>query len=201
MRARTFLGFALAFLFVAGLGLRPAAAADATAFMTGIGNRVLNILNDKDGSSELHKRQFRELAEQSFDIPKIAQFTLGRYWRTATDDEKARFLQAFKAYMVDVYWTRFNSYAGEVFQATKSQDQGNGTILVTTEIQRPDSGKPPVKVLWSLVPFGESFKIRDASLEGVSQALTYRDEFSSIIERSGGKVSDLIDQLNNRTRR
>jgi phospholipid transport system substrate-binding protein len=181
------------------VGLRPANAADATDFMTGIGNRVLNILNDKDGSNDRHKEQFLQLAEQSFDIPKIAQFTLGRYWRSATDEQKARFVAAFKTYMVQVYWTRFNSYAGEVFQATKAQDQGNGTILVTTEIER-SGGQRPVRVLWSLVPAGETFKIRDASLEGISQALTYRDEFSSIIERSGGSVAALIDQLNSRAK-
>jgi phospholipid transport system substrate-binding protein len=45
-----------------------------------------------------------------------------------------------------------------------------------------------------------NFKIRDASLEGVSQALTYRDEFASIIERNGGKVSALIAQLNERAK-
>ena len=201
MRAsRVFVHLALAVLFAAAVGARAAAAADATDYMTGIGNRVLNILNDKEGSNDRHKEQFLQLAEQSFDIPKIAQFTLGRYWRTATDAEKAQFLETFKNYMVDVYWTRFKSYAGEVFRATKSQDQGNGTILVTTEIERTESGQPPVKVLWSLVPMGDTFRIRDASLEGVSQALTYRDEFSSIIERNGGKVSALISQLNERAK-
>ncbi len=42
------------------------------------------------------------------------------------------------------------------------------------------------------------FKIRDASLEGVSQALTYRDEFASFIERNGGQVTSLIQNLNQR---
>lgn len=202
MRARrVFFRFTLVLLLAVLPSFASAAAADANAFMTGIGNRVLNILNDKDDSADLRKEKFLELAEQSFDIPKIAQFVLGRYWRTASDDEKSRFLEAFRTYMVNVYWSRFNSYAGEVFQATNSQDQGNGTILVTTEIQRPGASQPPVKVLWSLVPDGPAFKIRDASLEGVSQALTYRDVFSSIIERNGGTVSGLIDELNRRTQK
>ena len=176
----------------------PAAAADANAFMTGIGNRVLNILNDKGSTNEQRKEQFLELAVQSFDVPKIAQFVLGRYWRTANDEERARFVDAFKTYMVNVYWARFNTYAGQIFEATNSQDQGNGTILVTTEIKSPDSSQPSVRVLWSLVPSGPTFKIRDASLEGISQALTYREVFASIMERNGGKISNLIDQISSR---
>jgi phospholipid transport system substrate-binding protein len=198
--SRLILPVALVLLFVAALPLRPAAAADANAFMLGIGNRVLDIVNDKTRTDAQHKEQFLELAQQSFDIPKIAQFVLGRYWRSASDDEKTRFLAAFTSYMVQVYWSRFNSYAGETFQVTGSKDEGNGTILVTTMILRTESGQPPVKVDWSVVPSGPSFKIRDASLEGVSQAITYREEFASIIERNGGKVSDLIDQLNTRAK-
>ena len=149
---RVFLHLALVLLFAAFVPLRPAAAsADPSAFMVGIGNRVLDIINDKRTSDAQHREQFLQLADQSFDVPKIAQFVLGRYWRSASDDEKARFIQAFKTYMVQVYWSRFNSYDGETFQVTNTKDEGNGTILVTTEILRTESGKPPVKVSWSLV--------------------------------------------------
>jgi phospholipid transport system substrate-binding protein len=181
--------------------IAPAAAApvDAAGFMTTLGTRVLEIINSKDAEAQ-RKQQFQQLADQSFDVPKIAQFVLGRYWRTATDDEKQSFTKAFETYMVSIYWSRFTGYNGETFKVTGSTDEGNGTILVTTEILRPASGQPPVKVSWSLVKSGDSFKIRDASLEGISQALTYRDEFASIIERNNGQVSALISQLNERTK-
>jgi phospholipid transport system substrate-binding protein len=175
-------------------------SADPTQFMTNLGNRVLQIINDKQTPEEQRKQQFRKLADDSFEVPKIAQFVLGRYWRTASDEEKKRFTDAFETYMVQVYWSRFTGYNGESFKVVGQQDEGNGTTLVTTEILRPNSGQPPVKVSWSLVKEDNGLKIRDASLEGVSQALTYRDEFASIIERNGGKVSALISQLNERAK-
>ena len=177
-----------------------AAPTDPSGFMTTLGSRVLEIINAKDGSQPQHKQQFQQLVEQSFDLPKIAQYVLGRYWRTAPDDEKQNFTKAFETYMVGVYWSRFTGYNGETFKVIGSTDEGNGTILVTTEILRPRSGQAPVKVSWSLVKSGDSFKIRDASLEGISQALTYRDEFASIIERNNGQVSALISQLNERAK-
>ena len=174
--------------------------ADGSQFMTNLGNRVLEIINDKSAPEAQRRQQFRKLADDSFEVPKIAQFVLGRYWRSANDDEKKRFVDAFETYMVQVYWSRFTGYNGESFKVTGQRDEGNGTILVTTEILRPNSGQAPVKVAWSLVKRDNGFKIRDASLEGVSQALTYRDEFASIIERNGGKVSVLISQLNERAK-
>ena len=70
---------------------------------------------------------------------------------------------------------------------------------MTTQILRT-SGQPPIKVNWSVVKSGDGFKIEDASLEGVSQAITYHDEFGSIIERNGGQVSALTNQLNARAK-
>lgn len=191
----------LALVLVAFALPQPAAAqADPRAFMTDIGDRVLKIINDKQTPEAQRREQFRQLVDGSFDVPRIARFVLGRYWRTATDQEKQQFQTAFETYMINVYWSRFTSYNGEGFKVTGSQEQGSDNVAVTTDITRPDSGQPPVKVAWYLSKSPNGFKIEDASLEGVSQAVTYRDEFSSIIEQNGGKVSALIDKLNERTK-
>ena len=198
---RRFVPFVVLLLVsVAMLQSSRAQSGDATQFMANLGDRVLAIVNDKQTPEVQRKQQFRQLAENAFEIPNIGRFVLGRYWRSATDEQKKQFLEAFENYMLQVYWSRFSSYNGERFKVDGQRDEGNGTILVTTEILRPNSGQPPVKVSWSIVKQGSGFKIRDASLEGVSQALTYRDEFASIIERNGGKISALIDQLNDRAK-
>jgi phospholipid transport system substrate-binding protein len=198
-RIMTGLAFALVVLVWDG-GTSRAASPDPAAFMNDLGTRVLQIINDKATPEAQRKAQFRQLCEQSFDIAKIARFVLGRYWNTANDDQKKQFSAAFENYMVQVYWSRFTSYNGETFKVNGTKDEGNGTILVTTDINRPASGQPPVKVEWHLSKAGDGYKIEDASLEGVSQALAYRDEFSSIIERNNGQVSALIDQLNARAK-
>ncbi|MGH7087561.1 MAG: MlaC/ttg2D family ABC transporter substrate-binding protein [Stellaceae bacterium] len=188
-------------LVVLALPFRTALAqSDPRAFMTTVGDEVLKIINNKQASEAQRKQQFTGLIENAFDVPRIARFVLGRYWRTASDAEKQQFQQAFETYMISVYWSRFSSYNGQGFKVTNTQNQGGGNVAVRTEITRPESGQPPVNVDWFLRQNGNGYKIEDASLEGVSQAVTYRDEFSSIIERNGGKVSALIDQLNQRAK-
>ena len=202
MRPRRMLRLALVLLAALALHGRPTAAAqsDPRAFMTEMGDHVLKIINDKQTPEAQRKQEFKQVVDTAFDVPKIARFVLGHYWLTASDDEKQQFTKSFETYMIQVYWSRFNSYNGESFKVTGSQDGGSGNVQVMTDILRPGSGQAPVKVTWSLTKTGDTYKIRDAGLEGVSQALTYRDEFASILERGGGKVSALTDQLNERTK-
>jgi phospholipid transport system substrate-binding protein len=43
-----------------------------------------------------------------------------------------------------------------------------------------------------------SFKIIDLAIEGISMAVTQRDEFSSVIQRGGGRVEALLVSLRER---
>ncbi len=176
------------------------AQSDPKAFMTDIGDKVIKIVADKETPEAQRKQQFRQLVESKFDVPTISRFVLGRYWRTATDQQKQQFQRVFETYMINVYWSHFTSYNGERFDVTGAQEQGAGNVTVTSNILRSPTDPQPVKVSWYLRKAGTSYKIEDASLEGVSQLVTYRDEFSSIIEQNNGQVSALIDKLTERTK-
>jgi phospholipid transport system substrate-binding protein len=197
MGALSGLAFLLVVAFFVPSGAR-AADGDATAFMNDLGGRVVALVRDAQRPEAERRAEFQKIADGAFDIPKIAQFVLGRYWRGASDADKTGFTKAFENYMISVYWSRFAGYNGESFKVIAQKDEGNGTILVTTDIF-PANGNP-IKVSWSVIKQGDSFRIRDASLEGVSQAITYRDEFGSYMERNGGKISALIANLTERAK-
>lgn len=202
MRAKRFLPYLLLAFSVALAPCPRAAAADnAASFMSKLGDRVLAIVNNRNTPEAQRKQQFRSLAESAFEVPQIARFVLGRYWRTASPADRQRFTQAFENYMIETYWSRFNTYNGESFRVSSEKDLGNGTTVVVTQIVRANAGQPPVNIDWYLVKRDNDFKIQDASVGGVSQALTYRDEFSSIIERNGGQLSSLVNELNKRAKR
>ena len=66
--------------------------------------------------------------------------------------------------------------------------------MVTTEIAQAP-GQQPAKVIWQIARQPNGYKITDVVLEGISQAVTYREEFSSVIAQHGGQVSALTQQL------
>lgn len=197
MRARFFLALLPAILLIAMTApLRSAAAAaDPGTFMKEVSGEVLQLLADKQHSDAERAQQFATLVGNYFDVPRIARFVLGQNWRTASDDERQQFTQAFRTYMTQVYWSRFTQYNGQSINVTGQRAQSDTLTVVSTQIIQP-SGQPPVKVDWTVTKEGDNYKIIDVSIEGVSQVLTYRQEFASIIAQNDGHVSALIAELN-----
>jgi len=68
-----------------------------------------------------------------------------------------------------------------------------------TEIAQA-TGQPPAKVIWQVARQPSGYKITDVVIEGISQAITYREEFSSVIRQHGEQVSALTQQLREKAR-
>ncbi|HVH81151.1 MAG TPA: ABC transporter substrate-binding protein, partial [Stellaceae bacterium] len=136
-------------------------------------------------------QRFRELFASDFDLPRIGQFVLGRYWRVATPEQQAQFLGLLREYLAQAYAGRLAEYAGEKFQALSAQPQGDETV-VFSEITRNNGGK--IRVEWHVDNRG-GWKITDAYVAGVSMAVTQRDEFASVIQQGGGSIQYLLDRL------
>ena len=185
---------------IASLSLAPAPAAiaaDANVFMNEMWNRAVEVLSKKVPTKERLTR-FRELFEADFDGPGIARFVLGRYWRSASEQEQQEFLKLFQDYVVFVYGTRLSSFNGETFKVKGSRPEGSG-VIVATDIISPN-GEPPIKVDWRLVSNNGAFKVNDVVIEGISMLVTQRSEFASVIQRHGGQVSGLLEMMRERTR-
>jgi phospholipid transport system substrate-binding protein len=196
---RRFLLTTLAFLlFVASpAGAPDAAAADPSAFMSEMWKRAVEILGKKTPQIERLAR-FRELFQADFDGPGIARFVLGRYWRSASQEEQQEFLRLFEDYVVFVYGTRFSSLSGETLRIRGSRSEETG-VIVSTDIINP-GGEAPVKIDWRLVTDSGAFKINDVVIEGISMMVTQRSEFASVIQRHGGQVSGLLSMMREKTK-
>ena len=53
----------------------------------------------------------------------------------------------------------------------------------------------PIRLDWRLTATPTGWRVLDISVEGVSLLLTFRNEFAAVIERSGGQLAGLIDEL------
>lgn len=188
----------LAFLILTTLAAAPRAqvGADPRAFISSLGARAIEVLGPSVPAAQRQAR-FRDLFRNDFDVPGIGQFVLGRYWRTATPQQQEEFLRLFQEYVVQAYSARLGEYGGAPFRVTGSRQAGD-EIVVTSEILRPGGG-PPIQVDWYVANRGGALKITDVYVSGVSMKVTQRDEFASIIQRSGGQVEPLLAQLRQKT--
>jgi len=185
--------FAVGLLTAAPRGM---AQADPVAFINQLGTQAIQVLGPSVPQAQRVQR-FRELFGTDFDVPGIAQFTLGRYWRIATPEQQQQYIGLLHDYLAQAYAGRLAQYAGEKFNALNSQQQGGETI-VFSEITRNDGGK--IRVEWHLINNG-GWKITDAYVAGVSMKITQRDEFGSVIQQGGGQVQYLLDRLREKVSR
>ena len=172
-------------------------AADASVFMNELWHHAVEVLSKKLPQSERLTR-FRELFHADFDGPGIARFVLGRYWRSASEQEQQEFLRLFEDYVVFVYGTRLSNFNGETFKVRSSRTDDSGTV-VSSDIVGP-SGEAPIKVDWRLITDKGAFKINDVVIEGISMLVTQRSEFASVIQRHGGQVGGLLTMMRERAR-
>ena len=165
-------------------------ADSAERFIEKLGEKAILLLNGKSLSKEENINQFRSLLNEGFDIKLISRYALGRYWRRASEDEKIKYQILFKEFIITTYSNRLSQFGGEKFIVKNSRKIEKNDYVVSSVII-PQKG-PEIKVEWRVRNKDINFKIIDVIIEGVSMVITQRDEFSSIIQRSGGNISELL---------
>lgn len=188
------IGLAWAVTVAPAFAQAPAAKQDPGPFISGLGDQVIQLITDTQQPAAQRKQKFAGLVEGAFDLPGIARFILGPYWRSATDQQRSEFQQVFATYMIDVYWTDFSQYGGQHLSVTGQHPESATSTVVDSEITQP-TGRPPVKVEWHVAAENGATKITDVSIAGVSELITYRQEFSDVIAQAGGNVDALTAQL------
>ena len=194
MGIRGIAGLALSgFLVLVSLEVARASPEEAAAFIEELGTEVIATLGDPALSEERRIREFRRLLFEGFDIRTISRFALGRYWRRATKEQRAEYEALFGEFIVSTYASRLNRYSSETLHVQGARGDGEDDAVVTSEIRHPDW--PPLDVDWRVRRSSSEYEIIDVIIEGLSMAITQRDEFASVIQRSGGTVEGLLVEL------
>lgn len=175
----------------------PVQAANPEDFVKNMGDKAFASLSEAGLTQDERKNRFRSLLNEAFDLPRIARFTLGRYWRTASDDEKTEFVELFEKFVIQAYSNRFQDMSGKKLNVLNAREISASQALVLSEIEIP--GKPPVKINWRVRSKDDIHKIVDVMVEGISMSVTQRDEFAAVIRQTGGKVGGLIKALRRKT--
>ncbi len=185
-------------LLLASLAHPPLAKASdgPDEFIRSVGQNAIDSLTDKAITQDQREERFRKILNAKFEVKLLARFTLGRFWRRATEMQQKEYTSLFEDFIVKAYAARFADYKGENFVVGKIRNINERDNLVQSEVVLTDGRKIPVD--WR-VRNGKELKIVDVSVEGVSMAITQRDEFSSIINQNGGKIDGLLAALRKKT--
>ncbi len=189
---------ALAFAFLSGGGLRADGPADAGLFVAGLTDDVIQRVIEPEIDEQERADRLHALLSETLAVETIGRFVLGRYWITATESERAAFLDIFAEVMTDRFMPLLTAYSGERIQVGQIRsDPDRPTIFtVASQLLRPEGA--PVNVTWRVQREGQVYRVIDVIAEGVSMAITLRSEYRSFIRQHSGRVAALIAALRDR---
>jgi phospholipid transport system substrate-binding protein len=203
MNRRAVIAAAAAALIAAGAA--PVARAQDSAsvtegaqFVSNLASRAVAELTTGDLAMPERVTRFRGMLTEAFDVPTIGRFVLGRYWRVASDVEKAEYLKLFEDFIVQTYVQRFNDFAGATLRVLQTRNGQDGEVIATLDAALP--GKPVARFDVRMRRENGTFKIFDVVVEGISMSITQRDDFAAVIQRNGGKVEGLLASLREKTK-
>jgi phospholipid transport system substrate-binding protein len=180
-------------------------AVDASAstpqakFIQTLGDKAIALIADKSLAPEDRETKFRGILRDSFDLPTIARFVIGRSWLSATPEQQKEYMSLFEALVVKTYSDRFALYTGEGFKVRSTNPEGDRDMIVNSDITHPD-GTPPTTVTWRVRTKDGKMGILDVVVEGVSMSVTQRQEYSSVIQRNGGDINALLSLMRDRVK-
>lgn len=137
---------------------------------------------------------FRRVFLEATDIDLIARFTLGRYARTISEDQRQTYVKVFTDNVIYTWTERFSNYAGEkiIFQSSRQEDGKD--VYVTSKIDIPNT-ENDIAIIWRITTKNNSLKLVDLVVEGVSMVMSYRNEYTTVLQQNGGDIEKLIETL------
>ncbi|MGF1474868.1 MAG: phospholipid-binding protein MlaC [Geminicoccaceae bacterium] len=186
-------------LTISGMGTPNAAQPSkdaAKSHISGLVDAAVQLLARDDLSEREKDRELARLLEVGFDVDYIARFVLGRTYRGLDGHEQKRYRDAYTQYVLQIYGRYLKIYAVDEVALTGTSNAGKRDVVVHSRVK--PIGEAPINIDWRIRDRGGSLQIIDIAIEGISQALTQRNEFSSVVSRRG--IAGLIDIMEKRVR-
>ena len=187
-------------LFLTVMAVLPAQAKDRVAEAEQLVSSLIsaleaNLMNDSS-SDEENKQFLNQLVDTYFDVDGITRFSVGRYWRIATADERKTYARLFRSVLLNQASSQFHQLKNLEFKPTTSKARGEKLVLVGGIIHDKSGEFPDVEMFWRVVTLPDKpAKIFDVEIENISMLKTQQDENTTLIRRNGGRFAALNEAL------
>ncbi len=188
--------FTLLFM-LAGVPAAFAQTDEAKAFAQKIADDIMERVVKIKAPDSVKEQNFNAIFTQAADLKKIARFTLGRFAKTASEQDLQAYTTAFTDNVVDTWTQRFASYAGEKIVFTDARQENGKDVYVHSDLLMAD-GVNKIEIVWRVSMKKDKTHLVDLVVEGVSMILSYRNEYTAILQQNGGNIADLTEKLKNK---
>ncbi|MCB1405045.1 MAG: ABC transporter substrate-binding protein [Rhodobacteraceae bacterium] len=152
---------------------------------------VHSIINSGVSEARMFDR-FETLFSQYGDVPIIARSALGPPARAASASQMSAFTDAFGGYLARKYGRQFRRFIGATAQVNDAHPLQSFWEVETTMTLR---GEAPFEVRWHVSDRSGANRFFNIIIEGVNVLAAERQEIGTMLERRGGNLDRMIQDL------
>ncbi|APH58496.1 Toluene transport system Ttg2D protein [Granulibacter bethesdensis] len=163
----------------------------AADFIRRAGNELVTAVNNSPSEAR-KKAELTRIVDSYIDVDNVGRFCLGRYWTSASQQQRQQYLSLFHKVLVRNVTSKIGEAKGMSYTLGRVTPQGENT-LVQTIIHRP--GNAPANVQWVVATQGGPPRIVDVLAEGTSLRLTQRQDYASFLQHHNQDLDTLISAI------
>lgn len=181
-------------LFAASLAAQAAVAPDELVKSTS--EEVLTLVrNDPDIAAGNSSKVYAIVEEKvlgHFDFERMTRLAVGKNWRQANDAQRQALTSNFRTLLVRTYATALAQFRDRQVEYRPLDDAPSGPeVMVHTLVATPQ-GKP-INMDYRMFNAGDSWKVYDVLVDGVSLVVNYRSQFDQTVSQKG--IDGLVAML------
>jgi phospholipid transport system substrate-binding protein len=163
--------------------------------------RLLEALDADRARASKDPAHVRKLVDEillpHFDTDYSARLVLGKHWRTATPEQRQRFIDAFYQSLLRNYGSALAVFTADRLKVLPFRgDLATGQATVRTEVRRGNGQMVPVNYTLHSTPAG--WKAWDVTIEGISYVRNFRNDVGAEVDQTG--LPALIERLEKENR-
>lgn len=147
---------------------------------------------DSGQSTSAILAEFKRILERYADMPIIARSSLGVAARAASAADLRAFTDAYATYVSNKYGRRFQEFKGGSIDIRGVRPEGQYLVVQARANLR---GQSPIAVDFHVSDRSGSPKVFNVIIEGVNMLTTERAEVGALLDRAGGSISRLTQDL------
>lgn len=161
-------------------------------------SHVLRVLNDDNDRLKEDPSLINDLINETvipiIDLNSMGKLILGKYWKTASEEQRTKFITEFKDMLIRTYAKSLVDYGHAKVKVLPNRGKQEGKYrTVQTELDI-GSGKTPLQVAYVFRNNKEKeWKVFDLAVDGLSLIKNFRTSFGQEIKETS--LDALIERL------
>ncbi|GKT12484.1 MAG: phospholipid transport system substrate-binding protein [Thiomicrorhabdus sp.] len=150
---------------------------------------LVSTINERREELESHPASVKQFANEYvlpyLDTKKMARYVMGKYWRTASEQQQGDFVEVFSNTLIRSYSKSLLKLQIEDVVVRPAKETKPGRATIASVVTQSDGNRTDVVYRAYLNKKVNHWMLYDVAIEGISMLLNYRKAYGSDFSKKG----------------